>query len=121
MLFDWTRQDKMRKVLRKSSFSTPRTTKINNQFTYLLPVGCLDASGREKAQDSLCVVRSFEKEDFFENLSILTSCVQSKSVLFNLLYVFDLMHLKVLFFVVVFFNVDSRCINLWRCHVQLVA
>ena len=35
------------------------------------------------------VARSFQKEDFLENSRILSCLVQLKSVLFNLLYVFD--------------------------------
>ena len=36
-----------------------------------------------------CVVRSFEKEDFLENLRILSCLIQVKSIIFNLLCVFD--------------------------------
>ena len=36
------------------------------------------------------IVRSLEKEDFLENLHILSCLVQLKSVLFNLLCVLDL-------------------------------
>ena len=43
----------MCQFLRESSFSKLCTTQkeTNNQFTYLLPVGCLDASGRKRSQD----------------------------------------------------------------------
>ena len=36
-----------------------------------------------------CVVHSYEKEDFLENSCILSCSVQFKSILFNLLCVFD--------------------------------
>ena len=38
-------------------FEATYNTKINNQFTYLLPVGCLDASGRKRAKERLSYVR----------------------------------------------------------------
>ena len=92
-------------------------TEMKNQFTYLLPVGCLDASGRKRPlfcvlcpfpsasiQASnwqkicnlivcfmfvyLCVVCRFEKEGFLKNCTI--CLVKLKSVLFNLLCGFDL-------------------------------
>ena len=72
-LFKWTKQDIMREFSRKSSLSNLRTTQ-NKQFTHAL---------LEKNKWSFSVVRSFEKEDFLENLHILSCFVQSKSVLFN--------------------------------------
>ena len=44
------RLDKVREFSRESSFSKRAMciTKINNQFTYLSPAGCMDPSGRKR-------------------------------------------------------------------------
>ena len=55
-----------------ASFQAPKWQKLSKFIVYF------------------CVVRSFEKEDFLENARILSCFAQFKSVLFNILRVFDL-------------------------------
>ena len=70
-LFYWTRQH-VRIFEEILFFEAAYNTKINNQYTYLLPVGCLDASGRKRARDRRFAhfVLSCQIKVFF-----LTSCV----------------------------------------------
>ena len=84
MLFIWTKQDKMCKFLRISSYAL------------FLVLASKHSTGKSNFTVYLCVVRSLEKEDFLENLCILSCFVQLKSVLFNLFCVFDLRCLTVL-------------------------
>ena len=79
----------MRDFSRKSSFSELRTTQ--EQSTYLLPVWFLKVgfSAEDKKLFVFCAVRNFEKENFLETSRILSRFVQFKSVLFNLLCIFE--------------------------------
>ena len=82
-------QDRMQNFFRKSSFLKLHTTQkyTNNQFTYHLLVGCLDAAFYWQKISKLivyyCVVRSFEKEDFLENLCTLSCPIKKHSFFFT--------------------------------------
>ena len=88
---------------------------------YPLPSASIQASNRQKRSeliDCFCVVRSFNKEDFPENLRIFSCFSQSESVLLNLLCVFFIFLLLLLlrmlavnsvldFFFFFFYSVNS--------------
>ena len=59
-LFNWTKQDKMCKILRKSSFSSyvqQKSRKTNNS-TYLVSVGMGEAGGRKRVWDVFVLLKS---------------------------------------------------------------
>ena len=69
-------------------FFSIKTQKQRINSTYLVSVGCGRlAEGKGHETDSIClffcfyVLRSLKKEDFFENLHVLSSFVQLKGVL----------------------------------------